>query len=253
MNLGIYSPLPVASTSKEQREVHRRVAKEYLPAWCAANRRRVDSSSFRPDWSFLTAGLAEWFLAALDAHVVTIQDGWPRLPASPRRAHLFQGDRGIATLNREGFVEVAAAGTLSIRYEWPPESMRFQSDQRGVGGLAESRHSAFDLLAYKDDNRHKVAIAVEAKWRPGDVRRLASALEACGERRSHSEDACNQSKVDHRKYVGLREHQPRILWIVGPESFAGTTGLVFRVRVKADGMVRLTDAESDQLAASAFG
>jgi hypothetical protein len=61
---------------QEQREVQERV-RQYLPVWCASQPKPLDSSAFiAPDWSFLTSGLARWFLVAIDENVVEVtKDG----------------------------------------------------------------------------------------------------------------------------------------------------------------------------------
>jgi hypothetical protein len=62
----------------EQRETRLRAEAQYLPAWCAASWQRepYDPSYFETkDWSFLTPGLAHWFLIAMDYGVVEASDG----------------------------------------------------------------------------------------------------------------------------------------------------------------------------------
>ena len=57
----------------------------YFPEWCAAQTSVVDASAFKAEWSFLTDGIARWFLAAIDNEVVSIGSGWPTLPDVPLR------------------------------------------------------------------------------------------------------------------------------------------------------------------------
>src|SRR3989442_15567817 len=96
----------VGGWSDEQREVQRRVGTHYFPAWCAVQNTR-DASAFDPDWSFLTPGLARWFLTAIDEQVADVRDGCPTLRDSSR-SWLFENNK--PRLYREGFLEVAAAG-----------------------------------------------------------------------------------------------------------------------------------------------
>ena len=235
--VGVDSAVVEAS---EQREVRKRVETEYLPAWCMANRPPVDPSRFRPDWSFLTPGLAHWFLeATVDGDIVQVQDGRPTLPKS-RHTFLLYGHRGEPKLYREGFLEVAAAGILVRRYGWLADELRFQTPSRG-----RARRWAFDLLASVD--REEVAIAAEAKWRQQDAEALRRALTACGERGEHSEDECGERKDDHRKYEGLAEFRPPALWIIGPIAFLESPDLVFKVEAGGQGVVLLTPTDPDNL------
>jgi hypothetical protein len=239
---GVIDSDPVTEETTEQREVRERVQTQYLPAWCAAQRAPVNSATFEPDWSFLTHGLAGWFLRAIDERVVAIENGWPMLPDS-RRTYLFESDRGGSRIYREGFLEVAAAGMLVLRFGWARQRLTFQSPR-----LRSARVWAFDLLAYAAYDR-QVVIAGEAKWRQRDAIDLVGALSSCGERGIHDEEGCRQRRSDHRKYVGLVEFRPHVLWIVGPDAFSGDPDLVFSVDVQGDGIVRLIRAKSSWLAA----
>jgi hypothetical protein len=237
-------PDEVRGDSPAQIEVRERVITRYLPDWCAAQPSSVDASTLRPEWSFLTDGVARWFLAAVDEQIVTVNGGWPTLPDA-RRTYLFAQGRGRVALYREGFLEVAAAGVLAIRFGWAPEFLTFQSPR----AVPNSRPWAFDLLAYRDGLRSEVRIAAEIKWRQSDVASLLQALDVCCARGAHSEDDCAQRRDNHRKYQGLLDHRPPILWLVGPDEFLSEPKLVFHVAVSDAGHVRLHRVEASQLAA----
>lgn len=223
--------------SDAERELRHRVLTEYLPAWCAVKDGR-DASAFNPDWSFLTPGLARWFLTAIDEQVVEIRDGSAALPDSSR-THFFGNDKPL--FYREGVLEVAAAGMLVHRFGWSPEDLRFQSPWPW----------AFDLLAYASSGDSKdVAIAGEAKWKQIDALSCLTGLEACCARGRHAKDGCSESLNHHRKYEGLLEYRPPVLWIIGPDAFSDTPDLVFRVRDAGGGIVHLEPADAGALAVS---
>jgi hypothetical protein len=232
----------VSGDSDEQREVRRRVLADYFPAWCAARETR-DPSAFDPDWSFLTPGLARWFLAAIDQHVSEVRDGCPTLRDSSHN-WLFENDK--PRLCREGFLEVAAAGLLTTRFGWPPESVTFQSPPV----VGTSRLWAFDLLTFAGDGGTKeVAIAGEAKSKQKDAVALAKSLETCGARGDHSEADCTEKQNHHRKYQGLLDYRPRVLWIIGPEAFSDGPDLVFRVKQEPGGLLQLEPVGPIELSA----
>ena len=223
--------------SDAQRELRHRVLANYLPEWCAAKHGR-DASAFSPDWSFLTPGLARWFLTAVDEQVVEIRDGSAVLPDASR-AHFFGNDKPL--FYREGVLEVAAAGMLVHRYGWSPEDLRFQSPWPW----------AFDLLVHTCCGDSKsVAIAGEAKWKQTDALKLLAGLEACCAMGRHAKDGCSESINHHRKHEGLLEYRPRVLWIIGPDAFSNTPDLVFRVRGSATDIVQLEAADAGALAVS---
>lgn len=226
----------------EQREVRRRVEDSYFPAWCAAQAVDVDVAAFSPDWSFLSPGIAFWFLRAIDDGVLDLRNGWPTLPDG-RRTYLFERAGGRPRVYREGFLEVAAAGMLARRFRWEPRRLTFQSPKAERG----SRLWAFDLLAYTE--AREVAIAVEVKWRQADAVRLGRDLQTCGSRGAHSEGDCVLPVNHHRKYEGLIEHRPRLLWIVGPNAFIGTPDLVYFTHPGHGGAVSLSPAGASDLAA----
>jgi hypothetical protein len=60
----------VPGNASEQLEVRERTVGQYLLACCASHSRpeRLDPSALI--WSFLTPGLAHWFLTAIDEGVV---------------------------------------------------------------------------------------------------------------------------------------------------------------------------------------
>ena len=224
-----------AHDSDEQREVQRRVLTHYFPAWCAAKETR-NPSAFDPDWSFLTPGLSRWFLTAIDQDVAEVRDGCPTLRDS---SHNWLFENNNPRLCREGFLEVAAAGMLTCRFGWPPEAVTFQSPTVH----ATSRRWAFDLLAYAGDSRtKKVAIAAEAKWKQADAVDLLRSLEICGARGKHSEQSCTERQNHHRKYQGLLDYQPRILWIIDPDGFSEAPDLVVHVSEEPGGLVQLKPA-----------
>lgn len=220
------------------REVRERVHARYFPAWSAVK----PSELADPDWSFLTEGVAHWFLVALDEGVIDVVSGLPTLPDG-RHTWLFERAGSRAALYREGFLEVAAAGLLALRFGWRPELLTFQSPARGGRGLW-----AFDLLAYADQGRSTVQIAGEAKWRQREAERLIRVLETCGRRGEHVETDCRELNA-HRKYVGLLELAPRLLWIICPAAFAPSTGFVFAVHAVEGGVVQLRPAAPSELVA----
>lgn len=217
----------LSNQTPEQREVIARALGSYLPAWCARQAPQLDASRVKIDWAFLTPEVAHWFVTAVDERVVDVSDGSPRL-ADRRRTYLFQRVGGTPYLEREGFLEVAAAGLLAERFGWHSEQMQFQSPRRGKSLWA------FDLLAYSDRAADEVAIAIEVKYKQSDAAKLAAGLEACCARGSHHEGDCDQDQNHHRKYQGLLDHRPRVLWIVGPAAFVDDPRLVFVVRRTED-------------------
>jgi len=226
----------VAGGSDAQREVRRRVLVDYLPAWCAMKKTR-DASAFSSDWSFLTSGLAHWFLTAVDEQVVEIQNGSPML-SDGSRTHFFGNDKPL--FYREGVLEVAAAGLLVHRFGWSPGDLKFQSPWPW----------AFDLLVYRrSSDSSGVVIAGEAKWRQADALKLLTGLEACCALGRHTSDVCGESINHHRKHEGLLEYRPPLLWIIGPDAFSDDPDLVFRVRDAGGGIIQLESAQATALIA----
>jgi hypothetical protein len=68
---------------------------------------------FAQDWSFLTPGLAYWFLVAIDENVVEVNHGDFKLGASWSEGIFEQGPKATSPrrtkLRRESFLEIAAA------------------------------------------------------------------------------------------------------------------------------------------------
>jgi hypothetical protein len=232
------------SPGVEQREVCDRVLDQYVPAWCASPSRpaRLDPLAFdHPDWSFLTPGLAHWFLIAVDQGVVEVTSNGDFIRGSSFSEGLFEhGPKARSPrpmkLRRESFFEIAAVGMLAARYGWPAELLRFQSPKW-----------AFDLLAYLDDAHRQVAIAGEAKRLQREAVALSASLKVCGGRGDHLEDDCTERSNHHKKYAELRELRPRLVWIVGPDAFAPEPDLVFRVEGGSGGIVRLRHADPSEL------
>jgi hypothetical protein len=229
----------------EQQVVRDLVVNEYLPAWCASRARTLDPSNFKiPDWSsFLTPGVARWFLAAIDEGVVEVTSEGDLVLGGTYPDGIFETKGPKDEVPRrmgirpESFLEVAAVGMLAVRYRWPPERLRFQAPGW-----------AYDFLAYADDEWSGVTIAGEAKLAQKDALKLWTSLEACGQRGDHGEAACSEDRNHHRKYLGLVTFNPRMLWIVGPEAFAAADpDLVFRVHVREGGFVRLRRIEAGEL------
>ena len=229
----------------EQLVVRERVLGEYLPAWCAASwqRQTFDPAAFRPDqdWSFLTPGLAHWFLIAIDEGVVEVSEGTFSRGAWSTGIFERHGPKGVSPrptrLRQESFFEIAAAGMLAVRYGWPLERLHFQSDVWSM-----------DFLTYTDDKWSDVVIAGEAKRLQREAVALQASLEVCGGIGDHEEGDCNQPRNHHKKYVGLLESRPRLLWIVGPGAFArAEPDLVFRVQVRNGGITRLRRVEAREL------
>ena len=236
---------PVESLEEsEQREIRDRVLRQYLPVWCASPSRPapLDPSAFdSPDWSFLTPGLAHWFLIAIDERVVDVTSDGDFVRGSSFSEGIFEhGPKAVSPrstkLRRESFFEIAAVGMLAVRYGWPLERLRFQSPRW-----------AFDFLAYSDDAHREVVIAGEAKRLQREAVALSASLEICGERGDHAEHHCTERPNHHKKYAELLELRPRIIWIVGPEAFAAYPDLVFRVEEGSGGIVRLHRVHAREL------
>jgi hypothetical protein len=230
-------------------EVRRRVL-EWAPKWCAHHDLDVSAFDDDPDFSFLTPTVARWFLAAVDKKIVA-ETGHGSfalnedLSEGRSGAGIFQhGSRKkIPQPSRiyvEGFLEVASAGRLSLGFDWPAEYLSFQSPREvGVRRYEESRHWAFDLLAYSDRARTRVHIACEIKATQAEVQTLIDDLRSCGARGKHREEDCasgkpSQRQNHHRKYQALLEFQPAVLWLFGPNEQP-----VFGVQESAGGVVLL--------------
>lgn len=227
----------------EQQVVRDRVLREYLPAWCAASwqPQPLDPSAFRPDqdWSFLTPGLAHWFLLAIDEGVVEASEGAFRRGTWSERIFEQHGPKGVSPrptrLRRESFFEIAAVGMLAVRYRWPLERLRFQQEGWSM-----------DFLTCADAKWSDVVIAGEAKRLQREAVALGASLEVCAALGDHAD--CSQPRNHHKKYEGLLKFRPRIFWIVGPQAFAARDpDLVFRVHVRSGGIVRLHRTEAGEL------
>jgi len=136
-----------------------------------------------PDWSFLTPGLAHWFLIAIDEGVVEVTSDGDFMCGSSQSEGIFEhgwkdSSPRESKLRKESFLEIAAVGMLAVRYAWPVERLRFQSPD-----------GSFDFLAYVDDDwdRSEVAIAGEAKLEQRKAVKLSASLEVCLERGEHPE------------------------------------------------------------------
>ena len=232
-------------------QVQGRVVERNLPKWCAA--RGMDPSAFiSPDWSFLTDGVARWFLDAVEREYVKAGErGGFTLNGS--KAGIF--DHGSShvepqpmKLYKEGLIEVAIVGALCGRSAWPAANLRFQSPRHASSPrYKESKPWAFDVLAYDDPETKTAGLVAEAKTRQSDARALAEDLKACGARGKHLEADCQGKPNHHRKYQGLLEHRPRVIWIVGPESFDDEPDLAFRLNEPGGGVINLVPATSDDL------
>jgi hypothetical protein len=218
------------------------VVGQYLPAWCASQAlpEPLDPSTFiRPDWSFLTPGLAHWFLTAIDERVVEVSEGAFRRGDSWSEGIFEHGPKVLPRpmkLRKESFVEIAAVGMLAVRFGWPLERLRFQPPGW-----------AFDFLAYVDDAWSEVAIAGEAKLLQKDAVALSASLEVRGGRGEHSEAECTEPRNYHRKYAGLLNVRSPVLWVVAPEAFAADPDLVFRAEESGGGIVRLRRIDAREL------
>jgi hypothetical protein len=220
-------------------ELRRRVLEEYLPVWLE-NKPGADVSRIRTaDWSFLPSAACYWFLAALDAGVVTVVEE-PLLgfiAAGGGCIHPL-GDRKTK-LYREAFFTVAAAGYLVLRQAYAPGSVRFESPR--AAGRPEARPWAFDLVVYADELQERVVLAGETKWPPREAEALLAGIERCAARGDHAEHGVGSERNYHRKYRGLLDHEPRLFWIVGAMDFADPDAprSLFRVEQRAGGLVRL--------------
>jgi hypothetical protein len=224
-----------------------RVVETYLPAWCASAARPqvMDPALFvPPDWSFLTVGLARWFLAAVDEHIVSVTAGGDFMLGSSKSEGLFEqaGPKGVSPrpmkLRRESFFEIAGAAMLVIRFGWSPSRLTFQSPGW-----------AFDLLGYAEEG-DKVAIAGEAKRLQGDITRLVHNVEVCGALGRHEVHGTGVVRNAHKKYEGFLRFTPSLFWLVGPDAFSGEAQLVFRVDGQDEGIVRLQRVDESHLMAS---
>jgi hypothetical protein len=235
----------ISDLTIEQEIVRARVLGEYLPDWCAApwQPERYDPAFFRPDqdWSFLTPGLAHWFLVAIDEGVVEVSEGDFWRNSSSEGIFEQHGPKAISPrpikLRRESFFEIAAVGMLAVRYGWPLERLSFLS-----------KDWSLDFLAHADKARSKLVIAGEAKRLQRDAVALSASLKVCGARGDHEEADCTERRNHHRKYTGLLRYQPRILWIAGPDAFGPEPDLVFRVEERRGGIVRLHRVDASELA-----
>jgi hypothetical protein len=220
-------------------EVQRRVLEEYLPIWLENKPGAVDSNIRAADWSFMTRLACQWFLAAVDSGVVTIRSD-PLLgftAAGGGCIHPF-GDKRTK-LYRETFFTVAAAGYLALGRGVPRKRVRFESPR--AAGRPEALPWAFDLVVYADDQQERVELAGETKLPPREAETLLIGVEQCAARGDHPDHGSGKEQNHHRKYRGLLDHEPRMFWIVGEDTFVDPDrpDLLFRVEPGGGGVVRL--------------
>lgn len=212
-----------------RREVRGRVVRDYLPIWLEWKPDADVSRIHAEDWSFLPPAACRWFLDALDAGVVTISQH--RLlgftVAGGGCIHPF-GDQDTK-LYREVFFTVAAAGMLALEFGWPNERLRFEPKR--AAGKPTGLHWAFDLVAYADDGRRRVALACETKKSGAEAKSLLADVQQCCARGRHPDHGSGREQNHHRKYRGLVEHRPSHFWIIEPGTFSDSPDLLFGVEV----------------------
>lgn len=111
-------------------ELKRRIETAYVTKWCSA--RGMDAKAFRPEYSFLTPEIAEWFLRGVDEEVVVAAArGGFQLPDGSKSGMFEHGPRKAmpqaTRLYAEGLIEVAAVAKLHLRDHWRTEYLSFQS------------------------------------------------------------------------------------------------------------------------------
>lgn len=170
---------------------------------------------------------ATWFLEALRTRVVSRDGPFFRSVLSRAREQIFwQGVKSVSprpiTMWVEPVITIAGAGRLHGRFGWPRELI----------GLQSERPWAFDLVGY--DPEGKSVLVCEVKKSRREVDRLVRAmLEFLSQPPLNTEPTHQAMRNAYRKVKALRQVKPRLVWVLGPESY----GKVFQSVRGANGEI----------------
>jgi hypothetical protein len=220
-------------------EFKRRLHAEWLPRYCAA--RGYDPAGLVEKSLNVTPEDARDFMQALDKKLVTeVSPGSYKAPLGSAHEVIFwEGLKSVTprriSLWKEPVITLAALYRLHKEWGWRAERLGNQS----------KRPWAFDFLGYGPGNNPEVLLAGEVKKSANEVRLLLKYLQdsdvlcATGELSAAKNNA-------RRKWLGLLEHRPALLWVVGPYP----TSHLFRVEyVEAEatvGGITLTECRREQ-------
>jgi hypothetical protein len=190
--------------------------------YCAADAKRLAIYKMRipfREWE------ARFSMRGLELGVFEVSSGDGRLHYQRLGGNVttFFSCRGPGRC-REVVTQFAALAELIEEYNWPEGNIMAEPMGRG-----KANQYAFDGLVF-DGTRPEpkqlgqscpaVRIAIEAKVRSGDVKKLIEQINQCIERGPHEKDAHPQSQSwvnSHRKFQAILEWKPAYFLVVAPE------------------------------------
>jgi hypothetical protein len=209
----------------------RRIAEEWLPAYCSKRRYTTDAFKFEP--FLLSARDASDCMRAIDSGIVRDEGTGAYLAAiGTVHEYLFwELGRKIDVPRRirlwlEPVIAFAALARLHFDYGWPPNLLGVQP-----------KTWAFDLAAYGADRQYR--ILGEVKKTDKEAKSLISDLTRACAAQSSSAIPMNSAK----KWNELVRGRPPTLWIIGP---AGCSR-VFRCSYPTDVAVNLLETSVSDL------
>lgn len=229
---------PTTSNDSIIVEFSRRIAEEWLPAYCLDPKRMYDIEGYRSSSNTISAIDARDFMRAVDNELVTDMGGGRfRFPQSRATEVIFwEGAKAVTprpiTLWLEPVITIATIARLHLDNGWPLDCLGTQSG-----------NWEFDIIAFRPSDSRNEYIAGEVKKTSKELDQLLSEMErSCAD----GTLGCNLSpkRINaHNKWLGLcRCHAP-IFWAVGPNG----DSRVFRVEYSPSGASAMTRTAENSL------
>jgi hypothetical protein len=195
-------------------EFRRRLVSDWLPSFCAARAKKgFAPSGFRWETAArLTEFDARWFLAAVDAGIVTEEGGFFAAPMSKAKEQLFSSGSKTEsprtfTLWTEPIITIGALGRLHAEFAWPADRLGCQSSDWGL-----------DLVCY--DRSDSFVVGVEVKKTKREVNALLVEMARYADDPDLPEPTKGPQRNAFRKVVSIRYNWPSLFWAVGPEGYS---------------------------------
>ena len=191
-------------------EFRARLTSDWIPSFCTARaERRYFADGFKWETVEQVAEFdARWFLTAVDAGLVTEEDGFFTAPMSRAREQLFWSgpaheERRSFTLWLEPIITIGALARLHVQHGWPRELLGCQSRDYGL-----------DLVCY--DASGRFVVAGEVKKTQKEVRFLLESMRNYAADPELPEPARGPLRNAFKKVASIRGNWPAAFWAVGP-------------------------------------
>lgn len=218
-------------------EFSRRIAEEWLPAYCLDSKRKYDVRGYRPSSNTVRAVDARDFLRAIDNGLVTdLGGGRFSFPQSRATEVIFwEGAKAATprpiTIWLEPVITIAAIARLRFDYGWPLHCLGTQSEDW-----------AFDIIAFRPSESHEY-IAGEVKKTSKELDQLLAEMEISCINGTLGYEPSPKRINAHKKWLGLCRCRAPIFWAVGPNG----DSRVFKVTYTSRGPSALTRTTEDSL------